>query len=181
MCFLVIYCVHKKWERSQTTRPSLLCVCKLLQVETARLQPQAVPLRFPTVMSLWKAAVTRVHHHSAHCDISMPDLHVNDLLIHIHLVFLFRSCSSSCQCSHQASSTLRIQLPNHASCLPTKPRPQARLFPLTRRLQTTRIPAVLTGTNNGASLWYFSVIQCQKRLCLCFRSLSHLCPSCRQL
>lgn len=123
-----------------------VCVCKLLQVETARLQPQAVPLRFPTVTSLWKAAVTRVH---PHCDVSVPDPHVNDSLIHIHLVFLFRSCSSSCRCSHQASATLWIQLSNHASCVPTKPRPQTRLVPLTRRVQTTRIPAVLTGTEKA--------------------------------
>lgn len=46
----------------KTVKKSLcVCVCELSQVETAHLPLQAVLLQFPTVMSLWRAAVIQVH------------------------------------------------------------------------------------------------------------------------
>ncbi len=111
-------------------------------------------------MSLWRAAVTRV---LAHWDISMSDQHLNDSLT--LSVSLFRSCSSSCWCSHQTSSTLWIQLSNHASCLPTKLRPQSWPLPLSRRVQPTRIPAVLAGIDT--SLGFRKSVSFRKRFVKC--------------
>lgn len=142
--FVHIIKLFLKWSKA-----SCVCVCELSQVETARLQPQAVLLQFPTVMSLWRAAVIQVHPQHATWRTEIP---TRMIYRHTFFSFIRYLCSTCCRSRHTTSPAFRLQLSNHASRLPAKPHPSTGPLPFSRRIQPTGISTVLAGLCSNTCL-----------------------------